>query len=292
MNDKTQTASINTAPASLNSMAKAKLGNVGRRDQPQVPPSMLVVDPTWNVRGASLAREEYWSQPHIVEYVDGLAKSYLSGSYVPPIVVEYNKENQTAIVRDGEHRYHGLMKAINEYGADIIRVEVSEFKGDATEQNLLMLRSGSTLDLTAVEKAEIINRLHAYGYEPQEIADKIGKSITYVQNLLLVYQLPIEKKRAIQLKKISYAQAIAEERGANPQRAKSVTPPKKVVREFMDVVSQFKTAPVDEQGNVSVTIPAELLNKFLANLPQNEDESQDTVLNGDLFEGDETTETQ
>lgn len=289
MNAKTEKTSNTIAAASLTGMAKAKQGNVGRRDQPQIPPEMLRIDPLWNVRGAEvISREEYWKQPHIIEYVDGFAKAYLNGDYVPPIVVTYNKDEQTATVRDGEHRYHGLMKAINEYGAEIIRVEVSEFKGSVVEQNLLMFRSGDTLELNAVEKAVIIDRLYKYGHEPQEIADKINKSITYVKDLLAVHNLDDDLKRDIQLKKISYAQALQQERGANPQRAKSVTPPKKVVREFMDVVSQFKTAPVDAEGNVNVSIPAELLNKFLANLPEAEEEKTEDK-NGDLFQGEDQT---
>lgn len=283
MNIKAQKESL-ASSASMTSLAKKKVAGIARRDSPYIPVEMLEVDPTWNVRGAGmLDTNEYWSQPHIVEYVSELATSYKEGLYVPPIVVEYNHDTQQAIVRDGQHRYHGLMQAIAE-GADIARVEVSQSRGDVLEQNLLMLRSSNSLELNAVERAEIIYRLYSVaGYEPEELAKKINKSITYVQHMLRVHDLVPETKLLIITKKLSYAEAIDNDRKDKPFRAKSSTPPKKVVREVMDIFNEFKTSPIDADGNVNISIPAELLEKFLANLPVDEKEPQDSD-NHDLFQ--------
>ena len=254
---------------SLTGMAKAKLGNVSRRDVPLVPLSMLVIEKGFNIRGVGLDQEEYWDQEHVKEYVENLANSYLDGAYVPPIVVKFDVDSQKAIIRDGHHRHAAILRAV-ELGAPIERVEVIEHRGDEATQNILMLQSANSLELSAVEKAEAIYRLFKYGLEPQEIATKIKKSITFVNDMLRVYDLPMATKKLIQQKKLSYANALAGDREANPKKAKSITPPKKVVLEFMDIITEFKNSPVDSDGKVNISIPADLLEKLLANLPEEE----------------------
>lgn len=253
--------------ASLTGMAKKKQGNVSRRDSPFIPVDMLVVEDNYNIRGACLSAEEYWEDEKVKAHVAGLMKSYREGAYVPPIVVKFDKENIKAIIRDGHHRYQAIKNLLAE-GVEFERVEVVEHKGNETDQILLMLQSANSLELTAVDQAKGFHRLHSYGLEPQEIADRTNKSITHVNNMLAVYDLPIETQRLIQQKKLSYANALAGAREANPKKAKRATPPKKVILEFMDVMTGFKNAPVDEAGNVSISIPSELFEKLLASLPE------------------------
>lgn len=265
--------------ASLTGMAKAKLGNVSRRDIPLVPINMLVVEPGFNIRGVGFDQSEYWIQEHIQEYVENLAHSYLEGAYVPPIVVKFDMDNQKAIIRDGHHRYKGLLRAV-ELGASIERVEVIENRGDEATQNLLMLQSANSLELSAVEKAEAIYRLFKYGLEPQEIASKIKKSITFVNDMLRVYDLPMATKKLIQQKKLSYANALAGDREAKPKKAKAPTPSKKAVLEFIDIITEFRNAQVGLDGKVNIRIPADLLEKLLANFPEVEpvgDDNQETL---------------
>lgn len=249
--------------ASLNAMAKKKSNGVVRKETVAIPPSMIEILPNHNIRGVGLTQDEYWNQEHIVEYVDKIAHSYTSGVYVPPIVVKFDRDNQKVYVMDGHHRYKGLMKAIED-GADIQRVEVVESKGDETQQQVLMLMSGNSLELSHVEKAEVIARLiNRYGHTIQEVSDTIKKSTTYIKDMLRVYDLPLEKKREIQRKAISYAAALAEDRATSPKRDVKKTPPKKVVVEFMENLSNFKDIQADANGDVEVKIPLELLKKFL-----------------------------
>lgn len=265
VNDLAETATKKAA--SLTGMAKAKLGNVSRRDSPLIPLEMLEIEPGYNIRGAGMSQEEYWQQDHIKAYVDGLVQSYTEGAYVPPIVVKFDKDRQKAIIVDGHHRFYALSLVV-EAGVPIERVEVTEHRGDEKTQVLLMLQSANALELSAVDRAKGFHKLYSYGLDPQEIADKTRKSITHVNDMLAVYNLPTETQRLIQQKKLSYANALAGVREANPKKAKSITPPKKVVLEFMDIITEFKNAPVDNDGKVNISIPAEMLEKLLANLPE------------------------
>lgn len=260
--------------SSLSQAGKSKdSDDVRRRDQFLVRPAMIKIESGFNVRGVGFTNpNEYWKQPHIIEYIDGLANAYANGDYVPPIVIKYNPESGECIVRDGEHRARALQQAIAN-GADIQFVYVSEFKGDDAKQVLLMLNSGNSLKLNPVEAAESVARLHAFGYEKAEIAKLMNRSITHVNTLLEVYELPISVKRQIQLGQTNVSRALS---GAPSKvtEAKFKTPPKKTVVELMEFASSAKTEIVGDV--VKVDIPLDLWEKFITKKLDDPDKDQNT----------------
>ena len=267
---------------SLISKAKKGVDGFGHKDKPVVSIENLVVEQGFNVRGIGLSLDEYLEQPHVIEHIEGLAQSYTNGDYVPPIVVKFDKESGKAVIRDGWHRYKALLLCI-ERGVPIQKVEVAEIKGDEATQQILMLQSANQLELTPVERAEIIHRLHSYGFDEKEIAQKIRKSVTYVADMMKIYDLPLEIKKKIQKKEISYATALKDERKANPKKAKKATPPKKLVMEMMEILSgtvSFDTQP-DQDGFIQVSLPYELVSQFLES--KSEDELKIDDKTGDFF---------
>jgi len=240
---------------SLYAMSKIDKENVRRRDQMMVSPEMLVVEEGFNVRGVGFSKEEYWQQEHVQEHVNNLAQAYEAGDYVPPIVVKFRESDQKAVVRDGHHRLAAL-KTLLEREVPIQFVNVIEYKGDEAKQQLLMLKSSNSLQLSAVEKAEIFHRLHAYGFNPDEIAAQVGNSVQHVYQMLRIYDLPLEKKRLIQQKKLSVNSALAE----TSTRQKKFSPPKKAVKEVLELLS----AKAEIHGDVvKAEIPLELWQKLL-----------------------------
>lgn len=241
---------------SLYAMSKLDKENVRRRDQMMVSPEMLVVEEGFNVRGVGFSQEEYWQQDHVKEHVNNLAQAYEAGDYVPPIVVKFRESDQKAVVRDGHHRLAAL-KSLLERDVPIQFVNVVEYKGDEAKQQLLMLKSSNSLQLSAVEKAEIFHRLHAYGYNPDEIAAQVGNSVQHVYQMLRIYDLPLEKKRLIQQKKLSVNNALAE----TSTRAKKFTPPKKAVKQVLELLA----VKAEIQGDVvKAEIPLELWQQLMA----------------------------
>lgn len=240
---------------SLYAMSKIDKENVRRRDQIMVSPDVLVIEEGFNVRGISLSSDEYWEQEHVKEHVHNLSQAYEAGDYVPPIVVKFRESDQKAVVRDGHHRLRSIKMCL-ERGVPIQFVNVIEYKGDEAKQQLLMLKSSSTLQLSAVEKAEIFHRLHAYGFNPDEIAAQVGNSVQHVYQMLRIYDLPLEKKRLIQQKKLSVNAALAE----TSTRQKKFSPPKKAVKEVLELLS----AKAEIHGDVvKAEIPLELWKKLL-----------------------------
>ena len=266
-------------------IGKAKKGIDGfsRKDKPVIAIENLVVEQGFNVRGIGLSIDEYLEQPHVIEHIESLSQSYTNGDYVPPIVVKFDKATGKAVIRDGWHRYKALLLCI-ERGVPIQKIEVSEIKGDEATQQLLMLQSANQLELTPVEKAEIIHRLNSYGFDEKEIAQKIRKSVTYVADMMKIYDLPLEVKKQIQKKEISYATALKDERKVNPKKAKKATPPKKVIMEMMEILSGTVTldSQPDQDGFIQVALPYELVAQFMQS--KSEDELKTDDKTSDLFE--------
>ncbi|WP_339358731.1 hypothetical protein [Xenorhabdus nematophila] len=233
---------------SLEDLAKIDKDSVRRRDLLMIRPEIISIDPTFNARGVGMSSDEYWQQEHVKEHVLNLSYAYEAGEWVPPLVVVFDPNTQKAIIRDGHHRFKGLMLA-KERGAGIEFVYVTEFKGDEVKQNLLMLSSSSSLVLTPVEKAEIYHRFYAWGKNVQEIADMVKKTAAHVYMMLKVHDLPIEKKKLIQQGKLSVNAALADK-----SKPKKYTPPKKAVNEILDIVA---SADIDGEF-VKVQIPTHL----------------------------------
>ena len=232
-----------------------------REDAEKVRPEILRVKDGFNVRGLGLSEAEYWAQPKVVEHVEGLCKAYMDGDYVPPIVVKFDVDKQDAVIVDGHHRYYAIKLAI-ERGAPIQYVHVRALTGDDSNSQLLMLQSNNSIELTGVEKAEVINRLVQYGFTPDQIASKINKSVPYVNYMLKVYELPIEDKRLIQQGKLTINRAL------QPKDEKLLTKKRKANRKIINkVIDQLflaKSVQVNAETNVAqIEIPLELWQKFI-----------------------------
>lgn len=239
---------------SLMQLAKIDKENARRRDQIMVSPSVITVEQGFNVRGVALSEEEYWAQDKVIEHINSIAKAYTDGDYVPPLVVQFRKEDQKAVVRDGHHRYKALLQAIEE-GAEIRFVNVTEFKGDEQKQQLLMLTSNNSIKLSPVERAEIYNRLYEWGDNYEEIAQKVGMSPAHVIQYMKIYNLPLETKKLLQLGKLSVNAAL------NPKKDRPFTPPKKAVKKVIDIVASAKVT--GKGDTVKVEIPKELWEQFI-----------------------------
>lgn len=240
---------------SLMQLAKIDKENARRRDQIMVSPSVIVFEKGFNVRGIALTESEYWAQEQVIEHIDSIAQAYVAGDYVPPLVVQFRKDDQKAVVRDGHHRFKALLLAI-ERGADIRFVNVTEFKGDEQKQQLLMLKSSNSIQLSAVERAEIYNRLYVWGSNYEEIADMVGMSVAHVIQYMKIYNLPIEKKKLLQLGKLSVNAALN-----SSKKPKEFTPPKKAVKQAIDLIANAKVT--GKGDTVSVEIPKDLWEQFI-----------------------------
>lgn len=249
----------NDKPVATSLMQLSKLDKelARRRDLIMVSTDIIVIEQGFNVRGVAMSEDEYWAQEKVQEHIKSLALAYERGDQVPPLVVQFRQEDQKAVIRDGHHRYKAILMAI-ENGAEINFTPVIEFKGDEQKQQLLMLKSSNSLSLSAVERAEIYQRLYAWGNEPDEIANKVGMSVAHVYQYLKIYNLPMEKKKLIQLGKLSVNAALNETKAP-----KKFAPPKKAVNKVLELVTSAEVS-ADDGESVTVKIPKELWAQLIA----------------------------
>ena len=80
-------------------------------------------------------------------------------------------------VIDGHHRYYGAIEA-TKAGADIIRLECKDFVGNEADRIAFMVTRNQGKPLTALERAAAYQRLRNQGWEPDEIAKKVKRSLS------------------------------------------------------------------------------------------------------------------
>ena len=174
-----------------------------------VPIEQLYLEPGYNIRDADPAHVEYFAQ------------CWESGQPLPAIIVIPDADGKRQRILDGQHRYLGALKAI-ERGAPIVRIECKDFTGDEADKIAFMVSSSQGKQLDPFERAKAYTRLKSFGWTNEEIAKKVGRSVSDVQMHLSLGDVPAEVKERINLGQISYANAVAVTREHGDDAAKII----------------------------------------------------------------------
>jgi ParB family chromosome partitioning protein len=169
-------------------------------------PLCLVVRNNFNARDTDVTKMSDKERAEFEAYIDGIAIAYKNGDYVPPIVVKMIDGQPN--VSDGHCRIKGLFRAINHYGADIQRIDVSEFKGDDADEVALIATSNSNRKLKPLELSQVYVRLETYGLSDAQIAEKMGKTVPHVSQVKFYSTLPVALKNMINFDQISVQVAV------------------------------------------------------------------------------------
>lgn len=164
------------ATTSLKVIASQDDGRAKKKDMFSVNPQAVLEEDGFNLRD--------YSDPDVIAHIEEFADAYAAGRYVPPIMVRVADDEQIYVV-EGHQRLRGAKLAI-ERGVDLKFLEAVQFRGNDTERVEVMLRSAEGLALKPLEIALGYLRLVRKGYEPKDIADKMSKSDTHVEQLLLL----------------------------------------------------------------------------------------------------------
>lgn len=171
---------------------------VGKTDIYTLHPDIIEREPGFNTRG--LGDEAYFELPHMVAHIRRLADAYKAGDQMPALLVKV--KDSRVYLRDGECRMRGIALARSE-GADIVKVDVREVRGDEVNETLALLTTQDGMKLTPLEKAATYQRLINYGLSVKEVAEKVRRTDTHVRQLLELMDLPLALKKAIQSGTIS-----------------------------------------------------------------------------------------
>lgn len=152
---------------------------VGRKDMFLLPIEALTLDHKWNERDRN--------RPEVKDHIDNIAQAILDGAQIPPLLVRAVGEK--VLVRDGFCRYRAYEIAIKK-GADIPGIPVlpvAQGTNDADDIAAMLARNNG-LAFTFAEQARVVKRLLTAGWTKQEIALKTSKSITHVDNCIILLE--------------------------------------------------------------------------------------------------------
>ena len=161
-----------------------------------VPVDQLYLEPGYNIREADEQHVEYFSQ------------CWESSQPIPALTVIPDADGKRIKILDGQHRYLGALRAI-ERGVPIARIECKDFTGDEADKIAFTVSSSQGKQLDPLERAKAYVRLKGFGWTNEEIAKKVGRSVSDVQMHLSLGDVPDAIKQRINAGQISYANAVA-----------------------------------------------------------------------------------
>lgn len=159
-----------------------------------VPFDQLYLEPGYNVRNADEQHVAYFAQ------------CWAEGSPIPALTVVVTEKGQMIV--DGQHRYLGA-KLAREQGFEIARIECKDFTGSEADRVAFMVSSSQGKALDPFERANAYRRLKAFGWTNDEIAKKVGRSVSDVQMHLSLQDVPEAIKQRVTGGQLSYASAVA-----------------------------------------------------------------------------------
>ncbi len=166
-----------TQTISLKSLAEDKsVEGVNKTTYFKVDPSLLREEEGFNLRD--------YDDPEVIEHIEGFADSYTHGRYVPPLVVRTDSEGNILVI-EGHCRRRGALLAISR-GAELVSVDTVPFKGNDVERVEVMLRSAEGLKLKPLAVALGYLRLNRMGHSNGEIATRMRKTASHVEQMLLL----------------------------------------------------------------------------------------------------------
>jgi len=180
--------------ASLKAAAEDKSNPaVSKTTQFAVDPRVLEVEEGFNAR------------PLNPDHVNEMALAQRNGATFPPLDVRVD-EGRILIV-DGHHRHAASMKNIAE-GYDIKSLDVRQFRGNDADRVAHMLNSASGLALTPLQLGVQYRKLIGYGWSEKQIADRRGKSIQHVKDMILLAESNSDVHQAVNAGLISGTAAL------------------------------------------------------------------------------------
>jgi ParB family chromosome partitioning protein len=183
----------------------------GRSDIFRVDPRKLKIKEGWNSRD--------FSNPDNIEHVDMLAQSIAQIGVKEPLTVYW--EDGQAWVSDGESRLRGVMRAIQNYKADIKTIPVKTEDRYANEADRLFSQQirNAGKPFTPMEQSKLFKRLLDLGWAQKDIAAKSGISASRVSQLLDLLTMPEPIKRMVTQGQVTATMAVAAIKEHNPNKA-------------------------------------------------------------------------
>lgn len=163
----------------------------GARDLLMFHPENLYVEEGFNIR------EDYGD-------LETLAEDIAANGVRVPLEIRLDADNKRALVCNGHRRHRACMLLLSR-GVEIKAVPcIPEPRGTSPAERLAAQFTCNTgKPLEPFEERSLFVRLGALGWEPKQIATKIGRSVTFVLGRLDLGNATVELAAAVKDKKLS-----------------------------------------------------------------------------------------
>jgi ParB-like chromosome segregation protein Spo0J len=181
--------------ASLKAAAEDKANpNVSKTTSFAVNPQALEVEEGFNAR------------PLNADHVAEMSLAWRNGAVFPPLEVRVG-EGRILIV-DGHHRHAAALDAISK-GAEVRTLDVRQFRGNDADRVAHMISSASGLPLTPLQLGVQYRKLIGFGWTEKQIADRVGKSVQHVKDMIVLAEANSDVHQAINAGEVTGTTAVA-----------------------------------------------------------------------------------
>ncbi len=189
------------------------------------------------------------------ESINELAESIKKHGLIQPIIVIKDKKNDSYILVAGERR----LKAVKKLGKEKIKAIVVDYTIDDLREYAL-IENIQREDLSPIEIAlSLYELIKKHGYTHEELAKNLGKSRTYITNMLRILNLPDEVIEKIRKKEISLGHAkilVSLDEEEAKSLADRIVKENLSVREVEQIVKKMKQKDKNEyldEGIIKIT---------------------------------------
>lgn len=172
---------------------------VKKTDMFRVPPQDLLEEEGFNQRD--------YTTPECVAQIEGFAKAYEAGEFVPPLVVRIDATSGEKFIVEGHQRKRGAMLAISR-GFELTHLDCLPFRGNDVDRLVVQARSERGLKLTALGLSNIYLKLHRKGMTNSEISVRMDVSVTQVESMLTLATAPSDVQALVKAGSVAASVAI------------------------------------------------------------------------------------
>jgi len=167
---------ISTGESDMSLKSLAAAGRIKKTDLFRVKYEDLQVESGFNLRDLKTLEAK--------EHIHSIYQTIIAGGDVPPLEIRVDDQDNILIV-DGHCRHAGYGLAI-EKGHPIEWIDVLPFRGNDAERVAKMITSSQGRPLTTLEVSLGYKRLVKFGWENDQVAANVGKSVEHVKQLLIL----------------------------------------------------------------------------------------------------------
>jgi ParB family chromosome partitioning protein len=150
-----------------------------------------------------------YDSPEVKEHIRSMADAIKENGILNFSPITVTKVGDDVFIVSGHCRKRAFSLAKSE-GCDIKGIPAVVAPASMSEQERILdlISSNNGLPLKQLEKAKVVERLVKLGWAPEEVAKKLGQSVTAINNLLILLNAPEPIKELVKEGTVSATTAI------------------------------------------------------------------------------------